>query len=93
MSRFGFYEVEVDGVKYKVQALNSDDAREQTLDIDIGGRSERKRLGDTVQDEDSIRVSREDQAGGRVMRLREWIVVLSPFTLLLLHISIYYKVI
>jgi hypothetical protein len=60
MSRFGFYEVEVDGVKYKVQALSADDARESALDIDIGGRAERKRLGDTVHDEDSIRVTRED---------------------------------
>jgi hypothetical protein len=60
MGRYGFYEVEVDGVKYKVQAFDASDAREQALDIDVGGRAERKRLGDTVHDEDSIRVTRED---------------------------------
>ena len=60
MSRYKFYNVEIDGVTYKVQAFDSEDARESAMEIDIGSRVERKYVRDTVKDEDSVRVWRED---------------------------------
>ncbi len=59
MSRYKFYTVTIDGVEYKVQGHDEEDAREQALDIDIGGRAERKYIRDTIDEDTEISVERD----------------------------------
>jgi len=60
MGRDRVYNVTIGETTYRVRGYDEADAREEALNIDIGGRAERKYVRETVSEEDDIRVELDD---------------------------------
>lgn len=57
----GFYDVEVDGVKYKCQGHSKSDAIDEILDSDVSGPwGSYKSLRSTLRDDADVRARRTD---------------------------------